>query len=331
MTTDTFKDDWNDLKTAIAEGRIQSPKSEMWRNAIRDFEGAGADHALSPGRRDYNFMAREAEPFGARLEKAWLTATFLGSVFLKRLSGVLWDFNLNRARHGWLMGYPRFKRFLQARGLWQEYAAFCAERGLVADNFNAAKLFYVSRIPELREAGAAPAVLEIGGGTGTLAVLLSLRLKPRLYTIVDLPEMMLHSSRTVRHMLPDMPIHFAHRMPAGPLKLPERGFFFVPHVDAHRLPSAAFDLALNIDSFQEMSRDQVWGYLDLVGRVGKPGAILATLNRRKTVGAFDNNPLTYPYPPSEVLRWETDPYMLNGLRAERADSWLIRVERLRKA
>lgn len=328
MTTDAFQTDWLDLKTAIAEGRVASPKSAMWSNLIKDFDASGSD-ALSAGRRSYNFLRLDSETAGARAEKLLLSAAFLASVAFKRLSGALWNYNLNGVRHGWLVAYPRFNRVMRDLGLSAEYADFCAERGLTVDNFNAAKLFYISRQTELDSLPASPAILEVGGGTGTLAVLQWLKRKPKLYVIVDLPEMLLHSSRTIHHMIPDAPTHFAHRMPAGPLTLPSSGFLFVPHTDAARLPAGAFDLCLNIDSLQEMSREQVEGYMKLFGRAGRAGALMMTLNRRKTVGGWDNNPLVYPYPPSDILRWETDPFMLNTLRAERKDSWLLRFERLK--
>lgn len=330
---DTFQADWASLKELVATGGIESPKSEFWNIVVKDFEtGPSADAAdlfRADTSRDYNFLSRAQD--GASAAKAWLWATFLGSVAFKRAAHALWDFNLNRPATGHLMGYPRYTRELKRQGLWTDYARFCRELGLSTNSYNTAKLFcYASQIAALPLPASGRRTLEVGGGTGNLAMMLSRGRADGLHVIVDLPEMILYSSRTLRHFFPDRPIRFSHRLEGATLALPDEGFLFVPHVDAGRLPSDAFDLCVNIDSFQEMSRNQVFGYLALFQRAARPGALIFTVNRRKRIGDWDNNPLTYPYGPNEVLRWEADPFTFHALQAERLDANLIRAERVRK-
>lgn len=328
----SFEADWQDLKDGIETGRVPSPKSVMWENLIRDFRADGAEGGPGSEQRGYNFLRASDE--GARLkgEKLWLWATFLASAAFGRVSTALWDFNLDRSS-GPLMTYPKFYRALKLVGIADDYARFCAEMGISTCSFNTAKLFYASSVflDSVARSAPPPSVLEIGGGTGNLAVMINRRRPIRRYVIVDLPEMLLHSSRTIRRYLPDTPVAFAHRQAGAKLELPDNGFLLVPHYLASRLPDEAFDAAINVDSFQEMSAEQVYGYLDLIGRCARPNAVLMTINRRKQVGTFDNNPLRYPYPASEVIRWENDAFYHSALRVDRKDLHLLRVEKIRKA
>jgi hypothetical protein len=331
--SDAFEADWSALKQAVASGRIESPKSEFWDVVVEDFtQGPSADPAdlfKADTSRDYNFLHRTRD--GAAAAKAWQNLTFLASVAFKRAAHALWDFNLNRPANGHLMAYPRYKRELRRQGLGPAYERFCNELGLSTDSYNTAKLFcYASQVSALPLPSSRRRTLEVGGGTGNMAMLLSRGLPDALHVIVDLPEMLLYSSRTLRHFFPDRPMAFSHSRPGASLELPESGFLFVHHTDARRVPSDAFDLCINIDSFQEMSQPQVAGYLALFQRAAKPGARIFTVNRRKRIGDWDNNPLTYPYGPNKVVRWEADPFTFHSLQAERLDANLIREEIVQK-
>lgn len=215
----------------------------------------------------------------------------------------------------------------------KEYVAFCKELGISTASFNTAKLFYVSSLlrDTLAYSGQALSILEIGGGTGNTAVMLAKRFVVSQYVIVDLPEMILHSSMTIRHFFPDVPVYFSHCVDSDLLTL-KRGFFFVfPH-DIARIPDNVFDICLNIDSFQEMTADQVVGYLSLVQRAAKDGGSLINLNRRRIINDFDNNPFLYPYcRANEIVRWETDPFMFRALNVSGLkDPHVLRIERIRR-
>lgn len=336
---ETFPKEWTEFRRRLAQGEILSPKSDLWEGLIRDFpipsDVPGDDAALfrTQMTRNYNFLLATAETPAIRLKKAWLWTTFIVSVLFTRAARILWDRNLNPRSFEHLMGYPRFPRFMKRLGLWDGYLRFCSSLGIAADSFNTAQMFWISErilaIPSLPKTGLR--VLEVGAGTGNLAIMLAKRAGAGPYVIVDLPEMLLYSSRTVRHFLPDVPVRFAPPVDKnGTLTLPSEGFFFVPHQDADRLPADSFDLCININSFQEMLREQVADYLALFQRSARTGGHIVTSNRRKPMKGFDNNPLCYPYRPNEVLLWETDPFMYDVLRWDRPDSTLFRVERVRK-
>lgn len=330
---DRFEEDWRSLRDLLRQGAIGSDKSVMWESFVKEFSPEGEFRELfgEQQNRGYNFLGSGQESCMTTLAKAFQWGTFAASVLFKRVSGKFWDANINRTRSVHLVAYPRYRLFLKRQGLWDDYQRFCAGFGMCPDSFTTAKLFYLSdlilkSLPE----GASPRVLEIGGGSGVLAVMLLKRARISSYVIVDLPEMLLFSSKTLRRLFPDMPIRFSHREAPGPLSLPESGALLVTPQDAARLPRDAFDLGLNIDSFQEMSREQVAGYLALVQDTARKGAIFVTANRRKQVGSFDSNPLLYPYGPNEVLLWETDPFFFEVIRADRRDPTLLRVEKIRK-
>ncbi len=139
------------------------------------------------------------------------------------------------------------------------------------------------------------------------------------------------SSLTIRHFFPHVPIYLPDPRNDGSLCIPARGFAFVLPQEIQRIPDNVFDLCLNIDSFGEMSSEQVEGYLSLVQRSVKEGGLFMNLNRRKRIGNYDNNPLMYRYGPNEILRWETDPFMFHARRTKEhnKDGHLLRLERTR--
>ncbi len=327
--TDSFEEDWTSLRTAVASGDLPSPKSEMWEAIIHDFTPRRDAGFLPGANRGYNFILQGDDRDG--WARARLRLAYLAQAAARRLANRLWSVSLNAPGPDHLMAYPRFERALKLLGVGEDYLKTCGELGVVASHYNTAKLFHVSCVLEDGGGlGADSSVIEIGGGTGNLAVLLARRFGLRHYAIVDLPEMLLHAALTLRHFFPERPIRFAHRLD-GPLPA-EPGFLLVPHAQARRLPEACYDAALNIDSFQEMTREQVAGYLELVQLSVKDGGLFLNINRRKEVGDYDNNPLLYPYKPcNEVLRWETDPFLHHALNADRKDNHMLRLERVRRS
>ncbi len=328
-----FEGDWVRFRDLIASGQIQSVKSEFWDRLIREFDAPRA--AGRPGlfgadrNRSYNFLDASSQGISEKAAKFLLQATYLASGALKRASEWFWNFNLNNAARGHLTGFPRYRKFLDRLGILGEYRALCAELGMAEDNMASAKAFYAFSLT--REAVGAPeSVLEIGGGAGVLACILLRKSTVRRYALVDLPEMLLLSSLTIRELFPELPLVFSFRQPEGVLALPERGVLLVTPQDAGRLPPSSFDLCVNLNSFQEMTAEQVDGYLGLIHAASRPGAGALTINRRKMVGTFDNNPLLYPYRPSRVLRWEADPFFDAVFKDGRKDPHFLRIERILK-
>jgi hypothetical protein len=180
-----------------------------------------------------------------------------------------------------------------------------------------------------------PRVIEIGGGLGNLAAITHFQVPLFQYVVVDLPEMLLHSSMALRTYYPDVPAAFLYPGSPDVFRPDAPGFYYCTPDAVADLAEGAFDAGWNIDSFQEMTEGQVAGYLRLLQQAVRPGGHLVTLNRRKRLEAegFDNNPLLYPYArENSVLRWETDLFMDRTFNFDRVrlDGWLLRVEQVRR-
>ncbi len=333
-----FATDWIDLRDRILSGRLRSTKSAIWQTLIRDFPIELDPNELDRDlfrlnrNRSYSFLMKREESLSLRSEKVWLWFTFLASTaFRKKAGGSFSNCNLNKVRHGNLLGYPAYRITLQRMGLWQQYLDLCNQLNVSPDSLSTAKPFYISSIvsgllPKTVSTGRGLRVLEIGGGTGNLAVILKKRLPIAQYVIVDLPEMLLYSSIAIRHFCPDAHVEFARS--SGTIRSSD-GFHFVPAELIDSVPAASFDICINIDSFQEMTREQVTTYIGFVQRVARQGGMFLNVNRRKQVADYDNNPLMYPYCSSnEVLQWETDPFLVRVLNAGRKDPHVLRVERI---
>ncbi|MEI9963524.1 MAG: hypothetical protein WDM92_01190 [Caulobacteraceae bacterium] len=73
------------------------------------------------------------------------------------------------------------------------------------------------------------------------------------------------------------------------------------------------EVALNFNSFMEMDEAIRDSYIDQIYRTAAPGALFYNVNRRQKAMTrqdgrkFENNPLLYPYRPSDrILEWQTD-------------------------
>jgi hypothetical protein len=132
----------------------------------------------------------------------------------------------------------------------------------------------------------------------------------RSYTIVDLPEILAHAAFTVDRHLPDLELVFDE--PGGR----EGTVTLVADAQAGELVSdASASVLLNFNSFMEMDRGARDGYIELIYRAARPGALFFNVNRRQPAlpladgGTWDNNPLLYPYRPTDrVLFWDQDPF-----------------------
>ena len=343
---DAFTQEWEQVRGSLKLGAIEAELSPLWQVMIKDFSlsgGAGdvARKLFSPNeRRSYGFVRTDTAVSALiALERARLWTLHAGSAVLKRVGTWLWHNNLFEPAFGSLMAYPRFLMALKRQGLWEGYRALCRSLDVSPVSFNTAKLYYVaslvrgvrSELPRQEPLS----VLEVGGGTGNLAVILGRlgTLGPlSRYVIVDLPEMALNAALVIRHFLPEVPIRFTHLtgFPEGRI---DPGVTFVFPGDIDRLPENCVDLSLNIDSFQEMSADQVSVYLALMQRATHNRGLLITLNRRRVYHGKDNNPLLYAYDPrNDIVRWESDPYMTYTLNLSGVDDHhLVRIERVNKA
>jgi hypothetical protein len=331
MTTNTppatFQDDWSAFRDWVAERSRDADKSGMWTRFIRDFD-VHRNSAIPSDLRRFVFLDQRFRGYGLREQprSTWHQAQAIfadtlvraGNSLARRLSRGAEDVTGERA--------------LRKRGLWSDYVRFCGEYELAPDNLQGMKSYYVADCI-LHEAPVGPgepfSFLEIGAGLGNAAAMLLASRRITRYVIVDLPEMLLNSSLALRALFPNLPIRFVYEGNVGALT--QQGVTMcVPGV-ADTIPPDSCDIAMNVDSFQEMTAEQVAGYLRLVQRVVRSGGVFVNINRRKyhRDEEYDNNPLMYPYDErNKVRRWEPDSFMTEtfNIGGTRADPWMLRVE-----
>ena len=198
--------------------------------------------------------------------------------------------------------------FLERHDLLEPYRSFIAPLGVRSSMSTARHFYYARQITTLAGEGALD-VLEIGAGAGNLALFLTRMGVVRSYTIVDFPQMLVHSAYTLQRHEPAADLRF--NAPPAP-----QGYTFVADFLAvEHLPPDAFDVCLNLNSFMEMDRETRDAYIAQIYTSGRPGSLFYNVNRRQPVmplrdgGSWDNNPLLYPYrPDDEILVWEDDPF-----------------------
>jgi len=122
-------------------------------------------------------------------------------------------------------------------------------------------------LDELTRSPSPPRIIEIGGGYGGFALHLSRILKMSRYFIVDLPETLLFSASYLVLQAPAKRLYLYE--PGDPVDAETlAGFDFVllPDYCLDALTGFDFDLAININSMQEMRVDQIKWYLDFIRR-----------------------------------------------------------------
>lgn len=213
-----------------------------------------------------------------------------------------------------LLEHAQGLKFLDKQGLLQDYLGVLSELGISSSFSNVRHFYYAHQIQTMTTEhwpGQQHDFLEIGAGAGNLAVFLAKYDLVRSYTIVDLPEMLVNAAYTVTNYLPNYDIQFS--TDDQQFEPVEKTVSFVPASHVHSLKNTCFSVALNFNSFMEMDQQAIHGYFDLIYRCCKPNSLFINVNRRQRAlpqrdgTHFDNNPLLYPYRPTDqVLQWEED-------------------------
>ncbi len=137
-----------------------------------------------------------------------------------------------------------------------------------------------------------PRILEIGGGLGGLAYLLKAYFGDwATYYVADLPEGLVIQEWYLRHCLPDVPsTHKASKMNSTLL---DGGFNFI---NAYVLDSQDFhfDVAINVDSMQEMNSTAITGYLTFIERNISEKGIFYFQNHYGQASSTITEPSEYP-------------------------------------
>ncbi|WP_169542058.1 putative sugar O-methyltransferase [Solirubrobacter soli] len=136
-------------------------------------------------------------------------------------------------------------------------------------------------LDELRKTDERKTVWEIGTGWGGLAYVFKTLFPDVKYVLTDLPELFLFSATYLASAFPDAKLHFFDPdHPDGPLGPPDADFVFVPNTFLDQTRPPRLDLAMNTVSFQEMTADQVAGYVRHAHELGAP--YLYSLNRDRS-------------------------------------------------
>lgn len=313
----------------------------MWQNMIKDFDlrqdgTESREKLFSPHYfRGYNFIYTKHEKICFVLKRYLVVASYWVAKVLKFLSNRIWAVNVN-INPSQLSYHPIGKRVLKELGFSESYNKFCDHFKFSRYCSNGIKSYYCATklFPYLKKIQK-PRVIEVGGGTGNFAACVHFSNTTHQYLIIDLPEMLLHSSLTLNTCFPDMPCYFLFPGSHDTYQAERRGFYFCVPEYSEQLTQNTFDIGCNIDSFQEMTREQVTCYLKLMQQVLHNEAIFMNINRRKFLEEenYDNNPLLYPYnSANKTLAWEVDGFMdrVNNFNHVRRDSWLYRIERIQK-
>jgi hypothetical protein len=136
-------------------------------------------------------------------------------------------------------------------------------------------------LAQFRAPAGRPVVVEIGSGWGGFAYQFKTLFPGTSYVLVDLPELFLFSAVYLTSAFPDARVAFwDDEQPLEPESLAAHDFVFAPHTSFAAMPTGQFDLALNMVSFQEMTTEQVQGYVDRLFALGCRA--LYSLNRDRS-------------------------------------------------
>jgi hypothetical protein len=136
-------------------------------------------------------------------------------------------------------------------------------------------------LSQFRDPSDRTVVVEIGPGWGGFAYQFKTLFPGTCYVLVDLPELFLFSGVYLLSAFPEARVAFWNdEQPLEPRLLTDHDFVFVPHTSFIAMHTARLDLAINTVSFQEMTSDQVRGYVEGLADLGCPA--LYSLNRDRS-------------------------------------------------
>jgi hypothetical protein len=149
---------------------------------------------------------------------------------------------------------------------------------------------------EVRSGTRRLASIEVGPGTGLLALAIKLLFPNSTLVLVDLPETLAFSSVFLTTVLPERRFLLLNGFERDPESWLEHDFVLLPPQAADRLPAGSIDLALNTDSMQEMELPAIRRYFALFRRLLRPPALFYSSNRvEKWIGGSATRLADYPY------------------------------------
>lgn len=152
-------------------------------------------------------------------------------------------------------------------------------------------------------------VLEIGGGNGNLMSVIHDNCPNVTIFDVDLPETLSSAILFIKDLYPDSKIILPNEIQDKDLI--KYDFVFMTPSQLESIQDNTFDLAVNLSSFQEMTKKQVSEYFSLISRSLKNNACFLTVNRAEKL--FDESEPSrfseYPWrSENKILAYELDPF-----------------------
>ncbi len=179
-------------------------------------------------------------------------------------------------------------------------------------------------------------ILEIGGGNGNLSSLLYSSINNCTIVSVDLPETLCFSIVFIVNLFPEARILLPNEEKLFDFN--HYDFVFLTTEQTHLIKDNSIDLAINIDSFQEMTHKQIEVYFQLIQRCCNNNSYFFTSNRvekipcipgdyQKETSEPPNRFSDYPWnPANDVLIYEINKLM----RLVQLDNTYIRLEQVKK-
>jgi putative sugar O-methyltransferase len=122
-----------------------------------------------------------------------------------------------------------------------------------------------------------PRVMEIGGGTGLLMYLLKIYFKEEITLFaVDIPETLLIQEWYLRNCFPDTP--HCYKADYEPINFINGGINFI-NAYVLKQQNVQFDIAINLDSMQEMNKSSVDAYINYIELNISPKGLFLFQNR----------------------------------------------------
>ena len=166
-------------------------------------------------------------------------------------------------------------------------------------------------------------VCEIGSGTGNLASLFYYHFKTKLF-LVDLPKTLLLSYSYLSQTFPDAKILLPNEVESGNFALDEYDIVMLTPEQTSIIPDGIVDLTVNIGSMQEMTKESIDSYFDMMDRITKSKGYFFTSNRVEKM--MSGNPIRFSEYPwrahTRTIFFEINPL----IRLVQLDPLFVRME-----
>ena len=164
---------------------------------------------------------------------------------------------------------------------------------------------------------------EIGPGTGNLASLFLNHFNTKLI-LIDLPKTLLFSFSYLSQSVPNAKILLPNEIDAGNYELSEHDIIMMTPNQTSIIPDGTVDLTVNVGSMQEMAKESISFYFEMIDRITKPKGYFFSNNRvEKIMDGQPNRFSEYPWRShARTIFFEIDPLT----RLVQIDPMFIRLE-----